>query len=58
MAASIKERFPAIETELIKGSKGIFDVTLDGQLIFSKYEVDRFPEGDEVLTEIEKLQKA
>lgn len=27
----------------------------DGKLIFSKKEVGRFPEGDEVLTKLEKL---
>jgi len=30
------------------GSKGQFDVTADGELVFSKWEVDRFPEDGEV----------
>jgi selT/selW/selH-like putative selenoprotein len=28
--------------------QGIFDVSLDGKLIFSKYETGRFPEPGEV----------
>lgn len=34
--------------QLLKGSKGVFDVKLDGELIFSKHAVGRFPEPDEV----------
>jgi predicted Rdx family selenoprotein len=33
---------------LIKGKSGIFDVHLDGELLFSKYETFRFPEPGEV----------
>ena len=36
--------------ELIMGSKGTFDVTVDGKLIFSKAEQKRFPEAGEILT--------
>lgn len=34
---------------MIEGSKGIFDVRLDEELVFSKYEADRFPEDGEVV---------
>ena len=34
--------------ELIKGKDGIFDVHLDDELVFSKYELFRFPESGEV----------
>ena len=34
--------------ELIRGSGGILDVRLDGELIFSKKAVGRFPEPGEV----------
>ncbi len=34
--------------ELIRGSGGIFDVRLDGALVFSKRAVGRFPEPGEV----------
>ena len=53
LAAAISDEFD-IESELIKGKNGIFDVTLDGDLIFSKHKVDRFPENDEILEIIRK----
>jgi selT/selW/selH-like putative selenoprotein len=34
---------------LIGGSGGVFDVTLDGKLIFSKHEQDRFPTDEEIV---------
>jgi selenoprotein W-related protein len=48
LAARILKEF-GIEPELIKGDSGIFDVAADGKLIFSKYEVGRFPEEGEIL---------
>ncbi|MBI3872051.1 MAG: SelT/SelW/SelH family protein [candidate division Zixibacteria bacterium] len=51
MAAEIKAKF-GIEPELIAGSGGIFDVKVDGKLIFSKKEAGRFPESAEVLDAI------
>jgi len=39
----------AVEIELIAGSNGIFDVTVDGRMIFSKYEQGRFPQADEII---------
>jgi len=38
---------------LIGGNGGIFDVKVDGKLIYSKHETGRFPEEDEVLGLIE-----
>ena len=38
------------EIELIAGSNGIFDVTLDGKMIFSKFEKGRFPQADEIIS--------
>jgi selT/selW/selH-like putative selenoprotein len=32
------------------GTRGQFDVVADGRLVFSKYEVHRFPENGEILT--------
>lgn len=54
MAAAIKERFK-VDPELIKGRGGIFDVKVDGDLVFSKKQVGRFPTDDEIL---EKLANA
>ena len=48
MAAKIKDAFD-VDSELIEGSNGIFDILVDGAMIFSKGEAGRFPEHDEVL---------
>jgi len=39
----------AAEIELVAGSNGIFDVTVDGRVVFSKYEQGRFPQTDEII---------
>ena len=53
MAADIKGD-TGVESELICGGGGIFDVVVDGDMIFSKGEAGRFPEPDEILTKIRK----
>lgn len=45
-----KER--GIEATLIKGGSGQFEVVLDGNLIFSKKQLGRFPEPREILEKI------
>ncbi|NLN15658.1 MAG: SelT/SelW/SelH family protein, partial [Tissierellia bacterium] len=42
---------------LIPSSGGVFEVTLNGELIFSKKELDRFPEENEVEDKIRKLME-
>ena len=49
MAADIKAE-TGIDSELIRGGGGIFDVTVDGVRIFSKGEAGRFPESEEILS--------
>jgi selenoprotein W-related protein len=44
-----------MDPELIPGSGGIFDVEADGRMVFSKHEVGRFPEEDEVLKALKSL---
>ena len=51
MAATISKEF-GVDTKLIKGEKGEFEVVVDGELIFSKNETGRFPEHDEILKKI------
>jgi len=34
---------------LIKGNNGIFDVAVDGEIVFSRYKAGRFPDDEEVL---------
>ncbi len=48
MAAAIKKQ-TQVDPEFIKGKGGIFDVRLNGELIYSKHETGRFPEDAEVL---------
>jgi selenoprotein W-related protein len=55
LAASLKERF-GVEAEFIRGKGGVFDVEVDGELVFSKYDLGRFPEPGEVEQAIEKLR--
>jgi selT/selW/selH-like putative selenoprotein len=38
-----------IESELIRGDNGIFDVVVDGELVFSKGATGRFPLEDEII---------
>jgi selT/selW/selH-like putative selenoprotein len=41
-----------IDAELIEGGSSVFDVRLDGRLIYSKDETGRFPENDEIVSQI------
>jgi len=38
-----------VETELIAGSGGVFEVAVDGTKVFSKKALGRFPEDGEIL---------
>lgn len=52
MAAEIDAAFPGrVTTRLVEGGRGIFDIKLDGELVFSKKMRHRFPDPGEV-TEI------
>jgi selenoprotein W-related protein len=56
LADAIKKEV-GIEPKLTKGKDGIFDVLLDGKMVFSKHQQGRFPEHDEVLAPLgEKLK--
>ncbi|MBW2467452.1 MAG: Rdx family protein [Deltaproteobacteria bacterium] len=48
MGEELKKNLGA-EIELIAGSNGIFDISLDGKMIFSKFDKGRFPQPDEVI---------
>jgi len=52
LAATIKGE-TGVESELVCGGGGIFDVVVDGEMIFSKHELDRFPEPEEILSKIQ-----
>ncbi|TWT44178.1 Rdx family protein [Phycisphaerae bacterium RAS1] len=56
MADEIKAEL-GVQAELIPSGGGIFDVKANGKLIFSKHEVGRFPEDDEVLGKLEAMKR-
>ena len=51
MAAAIKEA-TGIDAELIKGGGGIFDVKVDGKLIYSKHKTGEFPTNEQVVQQL------
>ncbi len=55
MAAELEKTLGA-DVELIRGDGGIFDVEVDGQLVFSKKKVGRFPNPGEVVKLIREKQ--
>jgi selenoprotein W-related protein len=55
LATELKRRL-GIESKLTPGSGGVFEVTADGKLIFSKKSVGRFPEHAEILGALEKAK--
>jgi selT/selW/selH-like putative selenoprotein len=59
LARDILSYFEEANVELIQGDKGIFDVYINDELVFSRYIQKRFPEHDEILKELGKrLQKS
>jgi len=49
------ERDFGVQPELIKGAGGVFDVTVDGRLVYSKHQTGRFPDPPEVVAAIRAL---
>ncbi len=54
MAAEIKQRFPDAAVKLIEASGGLFEVAVDGDLVFSKKALGRHAEPGEVVKLIER----
>jgi len=52
LADELKEGLTGASVEIVEGSGGVFEVTLNGSLIFSKKDMDRFPEEGELLKSI------
>ena len=44
----MKQAF-GVDSELISGSGGVFEITVDGKKVFSKKALGRFPEAGEIL---------
>ena len=54
MAAKIKDAFGE-DTFIIEGAGGIFDVNVEGKLVYSKHETGEFPDEDALVSEMRKL---
>ncbi len=51
------DKEPGIDTELVVGKGGVFNVTVDKELIFSKFKLFRFPEPGEIANIIKQRYK-
>jgi selT/selW/selH-like putative selenoprotein len=52
LAADIKKE-TELDAELIRSGGGVFEVEKDGQLIFSKKSLGRFPSTEEILKKLQ-----
>ena len=55
MRESIERQF-GIKAELIKGMGGVFEVSVNDNLLFSKKELGRFPDENEIEDLIEGIE--
>ncbi|MCP4510105.1 MAG: SelT/SelW/SelH family protein [Fuerstiella sp.] len=51
MAAAIRQA-KQVDVDLVESKGGVFDVELNGQLIYSKHETLRFPTHEEILEQL------
>jgi selT/selW/selH-like putative selenoprotein len=56
LAAELKQAFPDVEVRPIQSSGGLFEVSVDGQLVFSKKSLRRHAAPGEVLQAIQRLR--
>ena len=47
--AELKKAFPDAEIRLVPSSGGVFEVTVDGNLVFSKKALRRHPQPGEIM---------
>ena len=45
-----------MQPELVEGATGVFDVVVDGALIYMKHRTGRFPETGEIVRSLRKSQ--
>ena len=59
MAAIQQAHGSGVQTETKRGDGGIFDVVIDGDMVFRKWDEGRFPSSNEILQAIDaRLKKA
>ena len=51
MAAQISESL-GVEPRLIPQGRGIFDVVVEGKLVYSKFETGIFPDNDQLVAQL------
>ncbi|MBM4187082.1 MAG: SelT/SelW/SelH family protein [Gemmatimonadetes bacterium] len=49
MAAELKEAYPDVDIKMVPSSGGVFEVTADGRLVFSKKALKRHAEPGEIV---------
>ena len=54
LEAKLKKTFQGIDVQLISSGGGVFEVSLNDRLIFSKRSLDRFPDDGEIEKLIEQ----
>ena len=47
-----------MDSQLVRGGGGIFDVTVDSKRIFSKHDEGRFPSEKEIIEKLRGMQKS
>ena len=52
---SIERQF-GVKAELIKGTGGVFEISVNDNLLFSKKELERFPDENEIEDLIEGIE--
>ena len=60
-ALSLREElssaFPDVMAGQVPGERGAFEVIVDDVLVFSKLELDRFPEEGEIVNLIQRIEE-
>jgi predicted Rdx family selenoprotein len=54
LAAAIKKEL-GVESQLVRGSGGIFNVTAGSKTIFSKHDAGRFPSESEIIETLRSI---
>jgi selenoprotein W-related protein len=49
LSAELRKAFPDVEVRLIESSGGLFEVTVDGELVFSKKALGRHAKDGEIV---------